>query len=86
MKSNTGIALSSTEKNYRIGKRQAMMIYIDSSFTKFTSIHNRLALEMRRCLENANIPECKGKTTLIHHPPTTKNNNKKEYSTDWLLK
>ena len=32
---------------------------------------------MRRCLENANIPECKWKTTLIHNPPNNKKQQKK---------
>ena len=36
-------------------------------FKKFTSIHDRLALEMNKCLQKAHIPEwmTKGKTTLI---------------------
>ena len=36
-------------------------------FKKFTSIHDRLALEMNRCLQDAQVPEwmTKGKTTLI---------------------
>ena len=41
-------------------------------FKKVTSIHDRLALEMNRCLQGAHIPEwkTKGKTTLIQkdHP------------------
>ena len=36
-------------------------------FKKFTAIHDRLALEINRCLQKAHIPEwiTKGKTTLI---------------------
>ena len=36
-------------------------------FKKFTSIHDRPALEMNKCLQRAHIPEwmTKGKTTLI---------------------
>ena len=40
-------------------------------FKKFTSIHNRLALEMKKCLQGAHVPEWryKGKTTLIQKDP-----------------
>ena len=40
-------------------------------FKKFTSIHNRLALEMNRCLQDAQVPDwmTKGKTTLIQKDP-----------------
>ena len=40
-------------------------------FKKFTSIHDRLALEMNRCLQGAHVPEwmTKGNTTLIHKDP-----------------
>ena len=36
-------------------------------FKKFTSIHDRLALEMNRCLQRAHVPEwmTKGKTTSL---------------------
>ena len=36
-------------------------------FKKFTSVHDRLALEMNRCLQDAQVPDwmTKGKTTLI---------------------
>ena len=36
-------------------------------FKKFTSIHDRLALGINKCLQRANVPEwmTKGKTTLI---------------------
>ena len=48
-------------------------------FKKFTPIHDRLALEMNRCLQEANVPKwmTKGKTTLIQKDPlkaTTPNN------------
>ena len=43
-------------KKYEIGKRLTMMAYINSSFKKCTSIHDRLAGE-RRYLKKANIPE-----------------------------
>ena len=41
-------------------------------FKKFTSIHGRLALEMNRCLQGAQVPEwmTKGKTTLIQKDPS----------------
>ena len=48
-------------------------------FKKFTSIHDRLALKISRCLQGTHIPEwmTKGKTTLIQKDPskgTTPNN------------
>ena len=41
-------------------------------FKKFTSIHDRLALEMNRCLQDAHVPEwmTKGKTTFIQKDPS----------------
>ena len=41
-------------------------------FKKFTSIHDRLALEMNRCLQDAQVPYwmTKGKTTLIQKDPS----------------
>ena len=41
-------------------------------FKKFTSIHCRLALEMNRCLQGAQVPEwmTKEKTTLIQKDPS----------------
>ena len=41
-------------------------------FKKFTSIHDRLALEMNRCLQDAQVPDwmTKGKTTLIQKDPS----------------
>ena len=46
---------------------------------KFTTIHDRLALEMNKCLQEAHVPEwmTKGRTTLIQKDPlkgTTPNN------------
>ena len=40
-------------------------------FKKFTSIHDRLALEINKCLQTTHVPECmtKGKTTLIQKDP-----------------
>ena len=40
-------------------------------FKKFTSIHDRLALEMNKCLQTAHVPEwmTKGRTTLIQMGP-----------------
>ena len=40
-------------------------------FKKFTSIHDRLALEMNRCLQDAQVPDwmTKGKTTFIQKVP-----------------
>ena len=39
---------------------------------KFTSIHDRLALEMNRCLQDAQVPDwiTKGKITLIQKDPS----------------
>ena len=50
-------------------------------FKKFISIHDRLALEMNRYLQGAQIPDwmTKGKTTLIQKDPskgTAPNNNR----------
>ena len=41
-------------------------------FKKLTSIHDRLALEMNKCLQRAHVPEwmTKGKTTLIQKDPS----------------
>ena len=40
-------------------------------FKKFPSIHDRLALEMNKCLQDAQVPDwmTKGKTTLIKKDP-----------------
>ena len=48
-------------------------------FKKLTPIHNRLTLEMNKCIQGAHMPEwmTKGKTTLIQKDPskeTTPNN------------
>ena len=41
-------------------------------FKKFPSIHDRLVLEMNRCLQGAQVPDwmTKGKTTLIQKDPS----------------
>ena len=41
-------------------------------FKKFTSFHDTLALEMNRCLQDAQVPDwmTKGKTTLIQKDPS----------------
>ena len=41
-------------------------------FEKFTFMHDRLALEMNRCLQEAQVPEwmIKGRTTLIQKDPS----------------
>ena len=56
-----------------------MMEYMVFWFKKFTSIHDRLALEMNKCLLRAHVPEwmTKGRTKLIQKDPnkgTTPNN------------
>ena len=40
-------------------------------FKRFTSIHDRLALGMNKCLQTAHVPEwmTKGRTTLIQKDP-----------------
>ena len=45
------------------------MAYMISGLKRSTSIHDRLANKMNRCLEEADIPELmnKGKTTLIQN-------------------
>ena len=45
-------------------------------FKKFTPIHGRLALEMNRCLQGAQVPNwiTKGKTTLIQKDLNKRNN------------
>ena len=48
-------------------------------FKKFTSIHDRLVLEMNKCQQTTHVPEwmTKGKTTLIQKDPNkgTASNN-----------
>ena len=41
--------------------------YIDTGLKKFTSIHDRLAIELNRCLQEVNLPEwmTKGKFGLV---------------------
>ena len=59
-------SLWATLKMYKIGKRQTMMAYIDW-FKIFTSIHDRLTIEMNKHFEETDMPEwmTKGKTTQI---------------------
>ncbi len=54
-------------EKYQIGKRCSMMIYMNAGFKKSKFVHNRLALKLRECLEEANISEwmTKEKTFLI---------------------
>ena len=49
-----------------------MMKYMASGLKKFTSIHGRLALEINRCLQGAQVPNwmIKGKTILIQKDPS----------------
>ena len=58
-------------KKYLTGKRQVLTACMNLGFKKFESIHERLALEQSRCLEEINIPEWMtiGKTTLIYEDP-----------------
>ena len=48
-----------------------MIVYMDSTFKKFTSILDRLTLEMNACLVKINITEwmTKEKTTLVQKEP-----------------
>ena len=48
------------------------MAYMDAGFKKFTSIHDRLANEINKCLQEKDITEwmSKGKTTLIQNDPS----------------
>ena len=57
---------SNTEKNIKLEYAKPWW------FKKFTSIHGRLALEMNRCLQGAQVPDwvTKGKTTLIQKDPS----------------
>ena len=47
-------------------------------FKKFTSIHDRQALEMNTCLQRADLPEwmAKEKTTLLQMNPSKGNRHK----------
>ena len=44
-------------KGYQIEKHLTIMAYMDTGSKKSTSIHDRLAIEMNRCLEETDIPE-----------------------------
>ena len=63
--------LRTTLKKYQIGKRLAMMEYMDSDSRNSLPFMTDLALEMNRCLQKAYVPEwmIKGKTTLIQKDP-----------------
>ena len=67
-------------ERYQNEKRQAKMEYMVFWFNKFTSIHDRQALEMNKCLQRAHVPEwmTKERTSLIQKDPnkgTAQNNN-----------
>ncbi len=53
-------------------------------FKKFTSIHDTLALEMNRCLQDAQVPDwmTKGKITLIQKDPSK--GTAPNYLTRWV--
>ena len=59
--------LDQYSRKYKIRKRLATMVYMDSGFKKITSIYNRLV----PLLEKASIPEwmTKRKTNLIQKDP-----------------
>ena len=50
-------SLKATAKKFRMGKFPAMMAGMDSGLKQFTSIHERLALVLSRCREEARIRE-----------------------------
>ena len=77
---DTRIRSEQHPEEYRIRKKhQTMMAYMDSGWKEFTSIRDKLAREMNRCLEETDIPEwmTKGKTTLTQkeQPKGTALNN-----------
>ena len=63
------LAQNNTKKNIKL---ESARPWWNTWFKKFTSIHGRLALEMNRCLQGAQVPEwmTKGKTTLIQKEPS----------------
>ena len=75
-KAEIHINLLRTTQKYQIGKRHGIHGFW---FQKFTSIHDRQALEMNICLQKAHVPVwmTKGKTTLIQKDPLkgTSSNN-----------
>ena len=64
-------SLKATLKKVAIWKTPGHNGICEFWFKEFTSIHDRLALELSRCLEGANIPEwmIKEKTTKIKKDP-----------------
>ena len=48
------------------------MAYINSGFKKFASIHEKLALQLSKCLQEANKWMMKEKITLIQKDPPPK--------------
>ena len=52
---------------YRIGKRQGIRTYMNTCFKKFISIHDRLAIEINRSVEDMREWMTKGKTSLIQN-------------------
>ena len=54
---NTHRFTQNDTKEYQTGKDQAMMEYMDSGSRNPPPIHNRLALEMNRCIKGAHMPE-----------------------------
>ena len=71
-------------KKQQIGKRPAMIAYMDSGFKKFTPIHDRLAIIMNRFLQERDLPVCmnKGKTTQIQKKKKTPKRNGPLTTTD----
>ena len=53
------------------GKPQAKMAYTDVGLKKFTSVHDKLATEMNKCVQKTVLPEwmTKRKITLIQKDP-----------------
>ena len=51
-----------------------MMAYMDSGFKKFTSIHDRLALQLSKCLKKESLSQ--GKITLFHKKKPERNSPK----------
>ena len=80
-KAEIHIDLLRTTLKYQIGKRQDMIEYTDSGSRNSPPFMIRLALEMNRCLQEAQVTEwmTKGKTTLIQKDllkGTTTNNSR----------
>ena len=67
-------------------KKQVMITYMDIGFKNFTSIHDRQAIEKKRCFEETGIPEwmTKEKTTLTPKRPSKSKRSLKQ-QTDNVL-